>query len=308
MKNQTDNKLKLGIFVVIGIALFIGAVYLLGSKSNLFGGTFPITAVFNNVGGLAPGNNVRFSGITVGTVKDIDIINDTSVMITMMVENEHKQFIKSDSKAAISADGLMGNKVINILPGSENGQEVKEGGMIGSQVPMDTEAIMKSLESTGKNVDIITRNLAELTSEIADNDGTKDVIASLKKTTKNAAELSGDLAKISGRITSGQGAMGKVLYDQQFSNKLDQTMNNVEAATDNLNKNMLALQSSFLFRKYFREKAEEKAQDAEIEADVKRAVDQEVPKEVEKEIEKQELEPSIEKTKKELRREKRMNK
>ncbi len=302
MKNKTDNRLKLGIFVIIGITLFIAAVYLLGSKSNLFGGTFPLTATFKNVGGLAPGNNVRFSGITVGTVQKIDIVSDTSVMITMVIKNEHKEFIKKDSKAAISADGLMGNKVINILPGESGSTEVKEGDMIGSVMPMDTEAIMKSLEATGKNVDIITRNLAVLTTEIAGNDGTKDVIAALKTTSQNAAVLSGDLAKITGKITNGDGALGKVLYDQNFSNQLDKTINNVEAATDNLNQNMLALQSSFLFKKYFRNKAEEEAGEKEIDEDVKKAVEEQIPNAVEKEVEKVEN-PTPQKSKKELRRE-----
>lgn len=302
MKNKTNNRLKLGIFVIIGITLFIAAVYLLGSKSNLFGGTFPLTATFKNVGGLAPGNNVRFSGITVGTVQKIDIISDTTVMITMVIKNEHKEFIKTDSKAAISADGLMGNKVINILPGEPGSPDVKEGGMIGSVMPMDTEAIMKSLEATGKNVDIITRNLAILTTEIAGNEGTKDVIAALKTTSQNAAVLSGDLAKITTKITNGDGALGKVLYDQNFSNQLDKTINNVEAATNNLNQNMLALQSSFLFKKYFRNKAEEDAAEKEIDEDVKKAVEEQIPNAVEKEIEKVEN-PTFKKSKKELRNE-----
>ena len=71
MEKTTSEKLRLGVFMIVGSLLFVGAIYLVGDRQNLFGKTFTISANFNNVNGLQPGNNVRYSGINVGTVKTI---------------------------------------------------------------------------------------------------------------------------------------------------------------------------------------------------------------------------------------------
>ena len=70
-RKKTQNIVRLGLFVTIGAVLFILAVYLIGSNQNLFGKTFRISSTFGNVNGLQPGNNVRYSGINVGTVENI---------------------------------------------------------------------------------------------------------------------------------------------------------------------------------------------------------------------------------------------
>ena len=69
MKTSNTQKFNLGIFVLLSTIILITALYFIGNRQNLFGKTFRISAVFNNVNGLQLGNNVRYSGINVGTVK-----------------------------------------------------------------------------------------------------------------------------------------------------------------------------------------------------------------------------------------------
>ena len=88
MEKNNTYKFKLGLFVIIGITVFIIATYYIGNKQNMFGKTFKIQAVFNNANGLQIGCNVRYSGVSVGTVNGIEMHNDTTVKVDMIINNE----------------------------------------------------------------------------------------------------------------------------------------------------------------------------------------------------------------------------
>ena len=99
MAQETSKNIRVGAFVLIGTALLIFSLYLIGAKQNLFGSTFELKSQFKNVNGLMPGNNVRFTGIDVGTVKSVEIINDSTVNVTMVIEDKVQAFIKKNATA-----------------------------------------------------------------------------------------------------------------------------------------------------------------------------------------------------------------
>ena len=86
MKNKPIDNIKLGLFVFAGLLFLIFSLYMIGRNRSLFGATFSLSARFNNINGLVPGNNVRYSGIDVGTVDKIELINDSSVLVIMLIE------------------------------------------------------------------------------------------------------------------------------------------------------------------------------------------------------------------------------
>jgi phospholipid/cholesterol/gamma-HCH transport system substrate-binding protein len=118
MKKQTGNKVRLGIFVSASILLFIVGIYFIGKRQQLFSSTFHVSGIFSDISGLQVGNNVRFSGINVGVIENIQQITDTTVKVDMIIEETSKKFIKKNAKAIIGSDGLMGNKLILIIPGA----------------------------------------------------------------------------------------------------------------------------------------------------------------------------------------------
>ena len=73
-------KVRLGLFVAGGLALFVLAIFIIGRQKNLFNPVFKLTSSFYNISGLQVGNNVRFSGINVGTVDAITIISGCACM------------------------------------------------------------------------------------------------------------------------------------------------------------------------------------------------------------------------------------
>src|ERR1700749_2514730 len=128
MKTTSGQKIKIGVFVLAGLAALIFAIFLIGNKKGLFSTTFDVYGLFKNVNGLQVGNNARFAGINVGVVDDIQIMTDSSVKVTLTLNDDVKKFIKKDAKLSIGSDGLMGDKLVVIAPGGIISNEEIEGG------------------------------------------------------------------------------------------------------------------------------------------------------------------------------------
>src|SRR5690348_5384377 len=126
MSKEPGSRWKLGMFVIIGLVVFAAAIFFVGRQTNLFGSTFHLTAQFKSAGGLKEGNNIRFSGLNVGTVNTITL-QDSFVVVDMVIKKKVQEFIKSDATAIIGSDGLMGDKVLTINPGTISKSHVKDG-------------------------------------------------------------------------------------------------------------------------------------------------------------------------------------
>ncbi|MEI6885767.1 MAG: MlaD family protein [Bacteroidota bacterium] len=152
-------KIRLGLFIAGGLAIFVFAIFIIGKQKNLFNPVFKITTSFYNVSGLQVGNNVRFSGITVGTVDRIAIINDSTVKVDMLIRKEVKQFIKTDCEVAIGSSGLIGDKLLIITQGSTDAGVVKDGQKLESVEPVEMDAIMANLQITSEQLAEIMFNI-----------------------------------------------------------------------------------------------------------------------------------------------------
>jgi phospholipid/cholesterol/gamma-HCH transport system substrate-binding protein len=155
-------KARLGMFIAIGLAIFVTAIFFIGKQQNLFNPVFKVTSNFNNISGLLVGNNIRYSGIIVGVVDNIIIINDSTVQVDMLIRRNVQQFIKADSRTRIGSDGIIGDRVIKITQGSDNAKTVKDGQLILSEEPIETDQVLVSLQTSAANVEIITNQLAQI--------------------------------------------------------------------------------------------------------------------------------------------------
>lgn len=132
---------------------------MIGRNKILFGSSYSLKAKFENVQGLIPGNNVRYSGIQAGTIKNIKIINDTTIEVSMMIETEMQEIIRLDAIASIGTDGIVGNKVVNIVAGKQNAELAQEGDFIFSKMPIDTDQILKTLSNSNNDISEIVAGL-----------------------------------------------------------------------------------------------------------------------------------------------------
>ena len=219
-KNSPKFKVRLGLFITGGLVLFVLAIFIIGKQKNLFNPVFKLTSTFYNVSGLQVGNNIRFSGINVGTVDNIDIINDSMVRVDMMIRKEVNQFIKSDCEVAIGSEGIIGDRLLVITQGSDQAPLAKEGQELLSSEPVETDAIMASLQVTAGNAAIISEALAEVML----------------------------------KINSGSGTLGRLIQDSTFAENINQTIVNLKSSSKGLDENMNAAKENFLLKGYFNKK------------------------------------------------------
>lgn len=221
MKKSDSQKLRLGFFIIISTLLLISILYFIGNRQNLFGKTFKISAVFNNVNGLILGNNVRYSGINVGTVKDIIMINDTTICVDMIVDDKFLKHIKKNALAAIGSDGLVGSMVINIMPSKGSSLALIPGDTIQSFSKISTNDMLSTLNTTNENAAILTSDLLKITSAINRGEGTlgllikdKEMASNLKSTTNNLKEASEKATKT---IDNLKNIIAAINYDESFA-------------------------------------------------------------------------------------------
>jgi phospholipid/cholesterol/gamma-HCH transport system substrate-binding protein len=228
MKTTSGQKLKIGLFTFAGLLILVLAIFFIGNKKNLFSSTFNIYGTFRNVNGLQVGNNVRFAGINIGVVQDINIVNDSSVRVDLTLSSSVKKFIKQDSKMSIGSDGLMGDKLVVIAPGGiTSTAEIQPGHQLLAVNPVDVDKI----------------------------------IAKLTGVANNAESLTAGLSQIVAKVNSGKGSIGRLLNSDRLSKDLEgtvrqaqTTMQNVHATTSTLNTDLKAAQSNFLLKGFFKRK------------------------------------------------------
>ena len=156
-------------------------------------------------------------GINVGTVDNISIINDSTVRVEMLIKKDVNQFIKTDCEVAIGSEGLIGSRLLIITQGSSDAPLAREGQQLASKEPVETDAIMASLQVTAGYAEVISKQLAE----------------------------------IMFKINSGKGTLGRLIQDSTIAQNFDQTMMNLKKSSKGLNENMNAAKENFLFQRLF---------------------------------------------------------
>lgn len=197
MEKTIRQNIRLGILVIAGTALFILTVYLIGNRQRLFGNTLTISAYFKNINGLILGNSVRYSGVDAGTVNAIEMMQDKSIRVEMAIDKNIMKFITKDAVATIGSDGLVGNMIVNIIPGKD------------SEPPV----------VSGDTITTFSRT------------STDDLLNTFNVTNDNAAKLSANLLKITEEILNGEGVLGTLLKDPKITSDLKETLNNLKTTS-----------------------------------------------------------------------------
>jgi phospholipid/cholesterol/gamma-HCH transport system substrate-binding protein len=223
MEHSQKFKVRLGLFIAGGLTLFVLAIFIIGKQKNLFNPVFKLTTTFHNVSGLQVGSNVRFSGINVGTVDKIGIINDSTVRVDLLIKKEVEKFIKSDCEVAIGSSGIIGDRLLIITKGTSATPIAKEGQQLLSAEPVETDAIMASVQVAASNAAIISQQLAEIML----------------------------------KINSGSGMIGRLIQDSTFAENLTETMVNLKKSSKGLQENMEAAKHNILLRGFFNKKTKE---------------------------------------------------
>ena len=249
MKITDTQKAKLGMFVMLTGLILIVSLYLIGKKQNLFGDTFKITAVFNNVNGLKIGNNVRYAGINVGTVKDIIMVNDSTICVDMVIEESIRRHMKENAFAVVGSDGLVGSMVVNIFPGNGKGQVLQQGDTISSIRKKSGADMMSTLSITNDNVAELSQEILKITRSINEGKGTlgllvndeamgadlKETIANLKTASHDASKVIDEIKEVVSSVDTEGNLLNVLLKDSVTAEQFRTVVANLEQSSKEIN-------------------------------------------------------------------------
>jgi len=250
MENRTVNTIKLGAFVLGGLLFLVVLLYMIGANRSLFGATYVLKARFENVQGLVAGNNVRFSGIQAGTVKNITILNDTVIEISMIIDKKMLLIIRNNALVSIGTDGLVGNKVVNIVPSKVSAPLAKEEDILQAKRSVSPDEMLLTLYTTNNDIAVIAANLkmtvqrinssGALWTLLSDSSIPKDLklsVAHIRDATSKAGTIVDNLDMMVVEVKGGKGILGKLLSDESMAKNLEAAVvkiNRVLAQADSL--------------------------------------------------------------------------
>ena len=197
---KNNRPVVVGIFVVLGILILVVTIFTLGGQKETFVKLTPINAVFDDVGGLQIGGNIRFSGVKVGTVKKMSFYGNSQVLVTMNIEQAIIEHIRKDAFAKIGSDGLIGNKIIIIYGGKATSPQVEKNDYLKVENALSTD----------------------------------DMLATLQENNKNILEITKDFKNISKKIDGGKGTLAMLLNDPTIAQKLGASVNGLQETMANL--------------------------------------------------------------------------
>jgi len=210
---------RLGLFIVSTLSMLAVGTFFIGDRQFLFARTYPVKSAFTSVAGLITGAEVRVGGVQQGIVKSIQLppTPDGPIIVVMYLEQSTRNILRSDSIASIAAEGLLGNKYVEVSFGSDEAAPIKPWDTIAGAPAVDVSDLVKKA-----------------------NDAMTDVQA-------GAAHLNA----ISAKIDQGQGTIGALVNDRSVYDRMNKAVAQANTGAAAFSDDMEALKHNFLLKGYF---------------------------------------------------------
>jgi phospholipid/cholesterol/gamma-HCH transport system substrate-binding protein len=245
MANRKIDNVKLGGFVLFGLLMLIFGLYKV-SNTSFFSKNFSLKAHFRNVSGLLVGNNIRYVGVQVGTIKSINLLNDSLIEVNMLIDEKMRSFIHKKDLVSIGTDGLVGNKVLNISAGGDHTNLVGTDDILDTKEALNTDEMMLTLGKTNTNVALISEELKNtvqrlnnsttlwriLNEETIPNNMIESMV-NIKSATLRADLMVAELQSVISNVKKGKGSLGAILTDTAIAINLNQAIDKIKKVGDN---------------------------------------------------------------------------
>lgn len=223
----TKREITVGAFVFVGLLATLGVIFTIGNEKRVFDPKVIYTASFVDVQGLKPGAPIRLSGIDIGTVVEVGHgpnPNDDRLYLKLEIVRSEAGRIREDSVAKIANKGLLGDKMLDITPGTPGKAQLPAGGSVKSEDPADYSALLGQVGTMAQKAERILANLEKTTGALADDGVQRDVQQSLKS-----------VNIILNSVAMGEGYMGKLLRDPGEAERISHVVTDLDRTAAKLN-------------------------------------------------------------------------
>src|ERR1700754_3841030 len=243
---NTRKRLAVGIFISLGLAILLVTIFTIGGQHKTFVKMFHVHVIFDDVQGLQSGNNIWLSGMKVGTVGHISFYGNSQVEVVLNIEEKAQPHIRKDSKARISTDGLVGNKIVIIDGGSDSAPPISNNDHLNAEHLAGTQEMFATLQASGSNLLEITGNLKAISKKISDGQGTlgqlindpaiadkmRSSIEHLRTASAGSEAMIANLEDFSERLRRSDGLANQLITDTTVFSRLKGAIVQLNLAAD----------------------------------------------------------------------------
>jgi phospholipid/cholesterol/gamma-HCH transport system substrate-binding protein len=223
--------LRVGVFVLLGLGVFLGMVYALGARARLFEPRFTISAEFTEVGGLVEGATVRLAGVQIGRVSGVTLPAQPGgkVRVDMSIARRFGDRVRKDSMARIETQGLLGDRIIEISVGSATAPPVSPNEVIASRDPFDLNRVMGDSAEVVKSVGLLAESLRE-TAQTLNQSG---LIQEASATVQAARKVTDQVGRVVGDVQRGKGWAHTLVYEEPVAlRRVNEVLASTQALLD----------------------------------------------------------------------------
>jgi len=243
---KKEKSIRVGALVAGAAVVLMVFLFFIGSEQKIFSRKNEYKVRLDSVSGLAEGNPVKISGVTVGVVKDINLPRDPKqkdVDIELMVDRKYAERIRSDSRARLKKLGLLaGDSYVDISPGSPKFDTLEPGSQIPAARQTNVDQLISSGEDLVDNFVQISYSLKNILGRVDRGEGLLGELTTQPETKQRLTDtVMATLNKtnaILAHVESGRGVLGKLVYDDKYADELTGSLKMTATSMQTLVANM----------------------------------------------------------------------
>ena len=225
------SQLRVGVTVIFASITLAVLVFLMTGSSGFFTKKIFIKTYVDNASGLRPGAPVRLQGVDIGNVTGIRVVPGKEpypVEVMMKITTKYQDAVHKDSIIQLSTAGVLGETFVDIDSTQAKGPSVENGDTLAMRPQPDIQDVVRASQGTLQNMDVLLRRVDRIVSFVESGQGSIGKLIYDPSLYKQLNATVKEFQGIVNNINSGKGSIGKLIND-------DELYNRATASVDKLN-------------------------------------------------------------------------
>lgn len=234
----TWEQVRVGILLLVGIVVLAAGVFFIGQMGGVFGERYRLVTLMRSAAGLVPGASVQLAGQGVGQVAEIELIapedrpeTGEAVAVWLAVNRRVQPQIRSDSRARVRTQGLLGDRVVDIEPGSAGARILGPGDTLPASEPLAYQELLGQAATAVAQLTTLSRELESLTRRLLAGEGSLGRLVVDDTLYRQLVHVSGSLGDFLDRVAGGEGTLGRLLTDEELYLRLSAGARSLDSVT-----------------------------------------------------------------------------
>jgi phospholipid/cholesterol/gamma-HCH transport system substrate-binding protein len=234
------SQLKVGLTVLFASITLCVLIFLMSGTGGLFTHKIVLISYYDNTSGLREGAPVRLAGVDVGNVTKIRIVNDstkqlTPVQVTMKVSTKYDFNLRKDSVTSLATAGVLGETYIDIDSSRASGPVVQDGDTLNTRDHPDIQDVVRASQGTLQNLDSLLKRVDRIVAFVESGQGSIGKLVYDPTLYNRLASTVSEFQNLMNQVSSGKGTIGKLISDDELYRKANATVDKLNGIIDDIN-------------------------------------------------------------------------